>query len=298
VFPTFTGFNGSYAVGANGRGTATLNILGFGNGTFHFAFYVVSAKELLLVSIDGISPGNPIFGGLAEQQSGSPFFLSSFSGFSVFNLTGFDGSTVSASVGRMSFDGNGALAAQTDDNKGGNIIIANLFGGNYTVAPNGRGVLNLLNSQTHLVTPWVFYAIAPNRAFLLDTSGIAAGIGEMKGQTVSPPFTSANIEGNYLLGSGEATVFDVPLVSGASNFDGGQNINGTQDQSQGSTLFPSQDLEGTYAVSLVSRNGRGTILLTSPGTSTFALWLVTGSEFVALRVDAGAVEPTVTFFEQ
>jgi hypothetical protein len=298
VFPTFTGFNGTYTVAANGRGTATLNILGFGNGVFHFAFYVVSAKELLLVSTDRISPGNPIFGGLAEQQSGSPFFLSSFSGFSVFNLTGFDGSSVSASIGRMSFDGKGVLAAQSDDNKGGNIVIANMFTGNYTVAPNGRGILNLLNSQTHLVTPWIFYAIAPNRAFLLDTSGIAAGTGEMKGQSVSPPFTSANIEGNYLLGSGEATVFDLPLVSGVGNFDGGQNIDGTQDQTQGSTLFPSQDLAGTYAVSLVSRNGRGTILLTSPGTSTFALWLVSGSEFVALQVDASAVEPTVTFFEQ
>jgi hypothetical protein len=298
VFPTFTGFSGTYNVSAIGRGTATLNILGFGTGALNFAFYVVSAKEILLIGIDSLSPGNPILAGLAEQQVGSPFFPSSFSGFSVFNLTGFNGSSIDASIGRLTFDGVGTMTAQSDENNGGNISIANLFSGNYTVTPNGRGVLNLLNNQTHIVTPWVFYAIAHNRAFLLDISGIAAGTGEMKSQLVTPPFTSANIEGNFILGSGDTMVVDEPLVSGSSNFDGGGILDGTQDQGQGATLSPGQDIAGTYTVSLVSRNGRGTILLTSPGTGTLALWLISGSEFVALQVDATDTEPSITFFEQ
>ncbi len=291
---TFTGFNGSYTVGPNGRGTMTLNVLGL--GTLDFAVYVVSAQELILVSTDQLSPFNTIIGGLAEQQTGTPYLASSFQGFSVFNLSGYN-SIGEAFVGRMSFDGVSALTAQFDESKAGVVTIAGGFTGTYTVAPNGRGTLNLTNTETHAVTIWTFYAIAPNRAFLMDSSFLV-GIGEMKKQAVTAPFNSADLVGNFAQGSGEAPAIDADLVSGVSVYDGGTGVTGAQDLSQLSGLSPNQTLEGTYVGLLGGGNGRGTILLTSPGTSSTAFWLISSSEFVALEVDGSNLEPTVLFFEQ
>jgi len=292
---TFTTFNGSYTVASNGRGTLTLNVLGFGSGVLNFAVYVVSAQELILVSIDQLSPFNVIFAGLGEQQTGAPFLASSFKGFSVFNLAGFS-SLGEAFVGRMAFDGVSIVTVQFDENKAGVITIAGGFTGTYAVAPNGRGTLTLTNNDTHTITIWTFYAIAPNRAFLMDSSFLV-GIGEMKNQLVSLPFSNANLVGSFAQGSGEAPSINADLLVGVSVFDG-TNITGTQDLSQTSGLTPDQTLGGTYQVSLVSNNGRGTILLTSPASSTSALWLISSFEFVALDVDGGNLEPTVLFFEQ
>jgi hypothetical protein len=292
---TFTSFNGGYTMASNGRGTLTLNVLGFGNGVLNFAVYVVSAQELILVSIDQLSPFNPIFAGLGEQQTGSPFLLSSFQGFSVFNLAGFN-SIGEAFVGRMSFDGLGNVTVQFDENKAGVITIAGGFTGTYALAPSGRGTLTLTNNATHSITTWMFYAIAPNRAFLMD-SPFLIGIGEMKKQLVSLPFNNADLVGDFAQGSGEAPSINADVLAGVSVFDG-TAITGAQDLSQTSGLTPDQTLGGIYQVSFVSNNGRGIILLTSPASSTWALWLISSSEFVALDVDGGNLEPTVLFFEQ
>src|SRR5262249_20876619 len=70
VSPTFASFRGSYRVDSSGRGTANLSIPGFAGGAFRFAFQVVSATKLLLISIDPLSQNNPVFSGPAELQSG------------------------------------------------------------------------------------------------------------------------------------------------------------------------------------------------------------------------------------
>ena len=57
--------SGSYSVGSNGRGTATLTSP---LGTSNFSFYVVSAGKILLISTDAFST----LSGEAEQQSRCP----------------------------------------------------------------------------------------------------------------------------------------------------------------------------------------------------------------------------------
>ena len=297
----FGTFSGSYTVATNnGRGTLTLSLIGLGTGTSHFAFYIVSAQELILISTDQFSPFNPIICGLGEQETGAPFFASSFKGFSVFNLAGFNNGQGEAYIGRMSFDGVSNVSVPFDESKNGTVTIGDGFTGSYTVALNGRGTLNLTdnnNPTPFQPTIWTFYAISPNRAFLMDSSPFV-GSGEMKNQAVSPPFGDGDLVGPFAQGSGEPPSVNADLVSGVSAFDGGGTVTGTQDLSQVSALTPGQVLSGTYQVSLVAKNGRQVILLTSPKPSVIASWLVSASEFVALDVDSGLLEPAIEFFEK
>ena len=57
-------------------------------------------------------------------------------------------------------------------------------------------------------------------------------------------------------------------------------------------------LVGTYAISMVSNNGRGAALLTSPAVSTEVLWVVGGFKAVGLDVDSANTGPTLLTFEQ
>ena len=263
-----------------------MTIPGFDGGTFDFAFYVVSAKEFLLVSIDPLSGNNPIFSGPAEQQSGSPFTTLSFLGSSVFSISGTTGSAPEDTVGRFVFDGVDTVVAGLDQNSGGNVTTGGTLTGAYAVENNGRGTLDLNNPETGATTIWYLYAIAPGRAFLMDASTGAVAVGEMKAQTAVRPFSNASILGTYLLGSGEPIVFSTPLYSGETNFDGSNGtlgngaVDGTEDISLGTSLLADQTLTGSYAVSALSNNGRGNIVLTAPSGKSIALWTISASEVV------------------
>jgi hypothetical protein len=126
----------------------------------------------------------------------------------------------------------------------------------------------------------------------------------MKPQTTILPFSNADILGAYLFGSGEPIVATTPLLSGVGNFDGGNTVQGqgtvtgTEDINQSTSLLASQTLSGTYSVSSVSNNGRGTILLTSPSGKTIAVWVISNSEFVGLNVDSTTPQPAILYYEQ
>lgn len=304
VSPTFATFSGIYNVDSTGRGTVTLSIPGFDGGAFNFAFYVVSANELLLISVDPLSFDNPIFSGPAELQSGAPFATASFNGGSVFSMSGTNGTAPQDTVGRFQFDGNSNVSEIFDQNSGGAVTVAGVMTGAYDIELNGRGTLNLDNPAGGGATVWYLYAISPNTAFVMDASTSAVAIGEMKSQVAVSPFSNPNIIGTYLFGSGEPIVESTPLDSGTANFDGGSSLNGlgsvtgAEDISQTSVLSPNQTLTGTYSVSSVSNNGRGVILLTSPGGKTIAVWVTSASEFVGLNIDSTTSQPTILHFEQ
>lgn len=297
VLPTFVSFQGSYDVTANGRGTLSLSVSGFGAGKFNFAIYVVSASEFFLVSADTLSSGNPLFSGSALQQSGSPFSNKSFSGNSIFQETGVSGGAPDVSVGLLTYDGQGTVTVEYDENAGGNVQIGNTLTGGYSVSLNGRTILNLVNSQTHQPSTAIMYAISQNAAFIMDSSGSVRS-GSAEAQLVVPPFGDADMVGNYTFASSTPAKSGIPLVSGVVDFDGNGNVQGNEDEDlvTGSNL--NQLLNGTYSISPVSKNGRGSILLTLPQPETIAIWLATYSRAYAIPVDASDVDPTVLIFEQ
>jgi hypothetical protein len=138
----------------------------------------------------------------------------------------------------------------------------------------------------------------------MDASTGAVAVGEMKPQLTVLPFSNADILGTYLFGSGDPIVPTTPLLSGVANFDGGNTVQGqgiltgTEDMSKSSTLTTNLGLVGTYSVSSVSNNGRGSIQLTSPSGKTIAVWVTSASEFVGLNIDSTTPEPTILYFEQ
>jgi hypothetical protein len=297
AMPTFATFSGTYSMNATGHGTLTFVIPGFDGGTFNFALYAISANEYFLVSIDPVSGGNPIFAGMLEAQTALPFLTSSFKGASIFDLTGSNGSFSQVTVGRMQFDGAGNIQVQFDQNSGGNITIAGVLTGAYSIQLNGRGVLTLDNEQTGARSVWILYATAPNQAFVLNSDG-SVGSGDVNPQALAPPFETGDLQGNFEFGAGEPTSRQPTLLSGTVFFDGGSNLSGTEGKSQAGTFTGNLPLLGTYAISVVSNNGRGVAMLTSPATSTEALWVVSGLEVLGLDVGSANTAPTLLVFKQ
>ena len=297
VSPTYGPFFGSYHVAGNGRGTMGLSIPGFAGGSFNFAIYIVSANEFLAISLDQLSTRNPIFSGPAELQTGLPFADASFSGPTVISLSGNNGTSTQDLVGQIMFNGPTGIVLTFDQNTGGAITTNAVLTGADSVQINGRGTLNLDNNNGSN-TNWIFYAISPNRAFVLDSSSSFVMDGDLEPQSTVQPFSNADVIGTYLLGSGELVSLTNPLVSGVSNFDGKGSVLGAQDTSTSSTQAPNQSLAGTYSISTSLNNGRGSLTLTSPTGSTTALWVTSNSEVIGMSIDHSNTQPTILHLEQ
>jgi hypothetical protein len=295
--PTFIEFPGAYNVTSNGRGTLNLSVPNFGSGKFNFAIYVVSASELFLVSADVLNGGNPLLSGSALQQSGAPYSNSSFSGHSVFYQTGVSGGNPDVSVGLLTYDGHGTITVQFDENAGGTVQIWNTLTGAYAVSLDGRTILNLVNSQTHQASTVTMYAISQNTAFIMDSSASVRS-GYLESQLVAPPFGDTDFVGNYTFASSTPAGASAALTSGVANFDGNGNVQGNEDEDFVSGPDLNQLMNGTYAISPVSQNGRGVIMLTLPQPETIAIWLATYTRAYGIPVDASDVDPTVLIFEQ
>ena len=296
VKPTFASFSGVYRVDPTGRGTANLTIPGFLGGGFRFAFYVVSAEKQLYISIDQLSAKNPLFSGPAELQLGAPFASSILSGPTVFSLAGEQGGTPQVLVGRIVFDGVSEPLTTFNQNTGGSVTTISLTGA-YSVGITGTGALDLDDSNGHSRV-WDVYVIGPNHAFMMDVSTAEVETGELNPQVVLNQYSSADILGSYLLGSGEPLVSIATLVTGVSTFDGKSKASGTVDISQSESLTPGESLAGTYSVSTSANDGSGKLTLTYPSGQTFAVWVTDPNQVVALEIDNLNSKPTVLFFEQ
>ncbi len=302
VSPTFAPFDGDYRVQSTGRGTVDLSIPGFDGGSFRFAVYVVSSSEYFMISIDPLSDQNPLISGPVELQTGESFTNESFQGPSVFTLNGNDGSVTQGTAGQLVFDGNSGVTVTFDQNTGGNITTGATLTGAYDVQINGRGTLNLDNNNG-TSSAWDFYAISPNRAFLLDASTSFVADGELKPQSTASPFINSDALGDYLFGSEEIFSDATPVQSGVVDFDG-TNVNGqggvagTEDIAQESSLLLDQTVTGAYSIFTSLNDGRGSLQLTSPAKSTIALWVINDSALVGLSVDSSDTQPAILIFEQ
>jgi hypothetical protein len=304
VSPTFGSLSGAMNISSTGRGVVTMSIPGFDGGTFNFVLYVVSRSEFFLQSIDTLGANNPIFSGSAELQSGAPFQTSSFSGPSVFSLSGVKGTLPYDAVGRIVFKASQTLTSDYDQNVGGTIVTDGSFTGAYDVQLNGRGTLNLDNENVGQTRTWFLYAISPGKAFLMDVSTDSVAVGEMTPQHTTTPFANADIQGAYLFSSGEFVAPSTPLYTGIDTFDGttgklgAGSVSGTEDLSQNATLSLDQSVVGTYNVSPSKNNGRGTLSLTSPTAAQQSLWIVNSTEVLGLSIDPATTQPTIIYYEQ
>jgi hypothetical protein len=286
-------FSGVYQVSAYGRGTAVLTFTAQDPAFSNFAFYVVSASELLFIETDTCQSGICTFkGGIsgeALQQSGGPFTTDSLNGPAVFNLTaaGSNATGGSVAVGQEIFDGMGNLTGIQDENSSGVIASTQTFSGTYTVDPDGlgRGAIALGGAQQSL------YLASPGRGFIIDTNGFNEGKFEPQS---GAPFNDASISGNFVLGTLPWPFnWTFSPVSGVMSATGSGGLLGTSDCICGSD----SNFSGSYSV---GGNGRTTVTITTTSglTTNWAFYLISPSKAVGVDRDAGATNSAIRIIEK
>ena len=284
-------FSGSYSVPSalipNGRGTMSISITG--QGTTNYAFYVVSADELLAIEIDQVvGQSRRLVAGSSLKQSTPGAFAASSLGTSVFETTALETSANSATpqsqVGLLTANsGTGDVSASAHQNLGGALSTPS-GSGTYSVASNGRVILT--NSGIATPDP-VLYLVGPNQGFLIGSDpGIIFGSLEAQ----SPPFTAASLSGTYAGGSvvpptaGSSSQVDIGTADGVATVSFVTDVNGA------SGLSPDQTSTGTYAL-----DSTGSGSLTVNGTTAAFFYMVSPTEFWSLLTSA---DGTVEVFQQ
>jgi hypothetical protein len=286
AIPSLTG---AYTVAANGRGTITLNPPPPATAVTA-SFYIVSASEALLMSIDPQTGAlaNSLFAGSVLKQVGGPFAISSLNGTDVISLGGKGSSagTSDVQVGLLVPAGNGAFTLATDENNAGVIASNAPVSGTYTVAANGRVTV------TGGATPPVIYLVSQNKGFVVGTdTSVTTGFFEPQ---VGTSFTNASLSGNYIFGEQAPIVSSSSLSSGIASPNGGTpgTISGTSDTNQIGTLVAGQTFTAPYTVSSTGRTTAGT----APDTSV--MYIISSSKAVFIDTKTGKTNATSTVVEK
>ncbi len=246
-------FTGNYTVPSNGRGTMLFRV---GSQTVNMSLYVISASEVLFISLD-LQSSDPPFVGSALEQSGGPFSISSMSGPSVLYVSGLcgscgPGSTIASDLiaGIFTVSNSGSYSFTGDESKAGAISSFN-YAATVNVAPNGR-VTALGGGQL----PPLLYLVSPDKAFvMLVDGGVYAGFVEPQ---TGGPFSNHSANGVYVFGSITVTHRNITHESGVADFDGVGTVTGSSDTALVGSTWSSPILKSdqtfTYKY-LVSPNG-------------------------------------------
>ena len=257
VQETFAGSAG--AVDSNGRTTAQLQISGV--GTLHYAAYLVSANELVLIQTDS-GNGSSFAVTDALRQTGAPFNNGILHG----NAVGRESRQVNnngilvaeASVAVITFDGQGGLTYTQDLNRGGTLT-QGTTAGNYMVAANGRTAAG--NS--------VCYVVQRNEGFCIEATSGDPGSLFFEAQAAGP-FSAASFSGEYLGGSLPQYISSTLDQIESDLADGLGSFNSSYTQSGPNGTQPNQTLNGTYTVD----PSTGAVTITSNGNTVYAGFIV------------------------
>lgn len=275
---------GSYAVSSAGRGTLAIETPG---GVLNWAFYVVSPKEVFLVST-GDRLVQPLSSGKALAQSPSDpsgFSAASLDGTSVIDFAGAGSKANSSRVaaGLVTFDGSGGLEYHIDRNDAGKV--QTLAGsGTYTVTPDGRVKMTFSALGQSLVS----YLVTQNQALLIGT-GRAASIGALEPQAPGV-FSNASLSGAYVLGT-------IAAPTNASSFEWGMvntAVPGKLDGTAGSVSpagvrAPLASFSDTYSVAPDGRTRLG---------SGSVIYLISSSKAIVADMTPGQASPTISSLEK
>ena len=294
--------NGSFSPpsSSTGRGTVALRLSPAPSGVadnLNFAYYVISSDKMVLVQTDVRSNTVPVLSGEIRRQIGS-FSAASFSGPSIFHMTGVDRSNFGvelpiAVVGQVIPDGHGSLTGIMDDNQ--YLGATNKgFSGSYTIETNGRSTMALQLGSSNTETEIAFF-FGQNQAFVMQTSGLFALFGSIKSQALGP-FAAASISGTFLTATGEPTSEEAENASGLTTFDEVGGITSTMDVTNDTGLHHFE-FTGIYTV---AGNGRGTLTFTSPPSNrTTVFWVISPTELVGIgKLDPSNYTSTVLEYKE
>ncbi|HEX4488041.1 MAG TPA: hypothetical protein VH088_17315 [Terriglobales bacterium] len=260
----------------SGRGTVTFtNEL---SSTATMNYYIVDANTMLLFST--VAGVNGI--GRAEKQSANTFAVSSLSGNYAFGSKGDTGSLDAVnSAGRFTAGGDGTITAGVFDSVQDGTPVSNIgFTGTYTMAANGRAVLNL-TPATGSAIEQVAYVVSPTRAFFLVNDAAKVEDGTMDGQSAS--FSNSSLNGNYAFATDGFNTTDSFNRLGTLNGDGAGNLKLDYVLTEPTLTSQTVSLTGTYTV---ASNGRavGNVANLS---SNFVMYLISGTDGYIVQADSG-----------
>ena len=249
-----TAFTGTYSVGADGRGTATIN----DTASHSFSFALTSNTRGQLIEIDGGAAS-----GIIRQQNQTT--ISAVSGPYVFSLSGDNGGPAAA-VGQITFAGN-TITGDEDMNNAGAVTQGLGLVGSFSVVGQGRGTAVIGSSN------YAFYIIDAFSLVLVDIDPAGARLGGTAYAQSTSAFTTASLGTSAYFVSGNAIPGDKPYAqAGRFDTDGVSKLTGgVFDANNAGNLTGNTFSNTAYTLSSAApTNGRGTI---STGTSNFIFWL-------------------------
>ena len=285
-----------YQVDTNGDGTT------YGRGTANiaghdFAFYIVDATRLRLVSINPVEA----FSGDAFAQQSTPFTITSLNNSFAFLLGGSSPNGAIATAGRFTADGAGNITnVALDENNGGSIALLpnGTVTGSYTVDTNQLGGGTATWTDTNAGTfSFIFYLISPTQAVFQETDSGITSDGTFLAQTAGP-ISSAALAGDFAFvwtgvdlttGDEEDFVGQMKLTSASGN-----NASGVMDFNEFGTGTQFFDIQISGPLLIVGPGtGPNTLSVTtnfpSPRTFNFTAYAVDSNTVLLVGVDTNRV---------
>ena len=279
-------FTGTYALGADNRGTLSISTPTQTMGTYAFSVGSMSASGVAtkgrMIRASGVSAA-----GEFELQDPSAFSNSAVSGSYAFELSG--RGAFSAQLGAdgvFTADGNGSInTGNADENFNGAVTANQPLTGTYNIAANstdGRGTGTLT-----IAGNFAFYVVSTSKMFMVSADS-ASNPRVFTGRALKQsggPFNSSLLSGASVFSTGTAG----DVTAGLEMFDGRVTVNVLQDQKNANgTVTLDSTTSDTYSV---SSNGRVTV--TVAGVPVSVLYLVSAGTGFILNADGstGFFEP-------
>jgi hypothetical protein len=242
-------FTGAFSVPNANTGRGAVNLTFTNDVLNHYAYYVISSAQYILVGTDPLSSQDPLTVASMLTQVGT-YSNASLTGNSILELTGLapnNGSPVPDVVlGLATWNGNGNGTFSLDENTGGNITQQQISHGTYGVASNGRVTTSGFTPDSPIL-----YLSNTDQAFVLGQDATVR-YGVLEPQTAVPPYNNSSILGTYL--GGTVNPAQSPIVDASGYFlaDGNGNLSGLENTSgpSGPGTLP---LMATYQVDSTGR---------------------------------------------
>jgi hypothetical protein len=266
--------SGTYSVGSDGRGQATLN---FANSapSANFNFVLLSTAKARIVELSNFE----LSSGVLEQQSAAP--LTTPTGSYVLRMDGTNNTQLEQPISRVGLftaTGAGSASVVLDENYNGfftpTIAVSAITVSNFS-GTTGRGVLQFNTttggaSSTGTFIDLVFYVVNSTRIEFLSVnpSEQLSGHADLQSGT----FTTASVSSPYVFSIGGFPAIGFITESGSFTLNSGAVNSGLEDFVNNGAYSASAAFSGTYAADSAN-NGHFTGSYTGSGrTVNFVLW--------------------------
>jgi hypothetical protein len=291
----------SYTVGADGRGTLTLNITANGTtNTLQFGITLTSTSGGLM--IDETSPSatstqaSTGSGNFLKQTSG-PFTVASVAGAYVFDFSGLDGTGNPDSIVGAFTANNGTInPGVQDENDNGNLPPTPTpisFVGSLAADPLNLATLSTFGRGIAVLNgiDYVFYIVDGTRVRFLSTNGgtMLAGDGVLQDNTIPTNVSSLNSGFVFLVGGTSGTGGITRIGRFTAN---GATVTNVLVDTNNAGIFTQTNSGANTSISLDAANpGRGIVTFKDPNLGvpfTFVFYLSSATTGVIQDVSQSA----------